>query len=197
MAHGGRVAGVDEVGRGPLAGPVVAAAVVFPHGVPDALAPLLDDSKRLSAAARERALAAMRASGAAEIAVAAASVAEIAQLNVLGAALLAMRRAVERLPALPHLALVDGNQPPALPCPVHCLVGGDRLSLSIAAASIAAKVARDRLMARLDLRHPGYGWATNAGYGTEVHLAGLRRLGPTRHHRAAFGPVRVASRPQG
>ena len=188
-AHGGRVAGVDEVGRGPLAGPVVAAAVVFPRGVPDALAPLLDDSKRLSAAARERALAAMLASGAAEIAVAAASVSEIARLNVLGAALLAMRRAVERLPALPQLALVDGNQPPALPCPVRCLVGGDGLSLSIAAASIAAKVARDSLMARLDGRHPGYGWASNAGYGTAAHLAALRRLGPTRHHRAGFGPV--------
>ncbi len=188
-AHGGRVAGVDEVGRGPLAGPVVAAAVVFPDGVPDALAPLLDDSKRLSAAARERALAAMLASGAAEIAVAAASVNEIARLNVLGAALLAMRRAVERLPVLPNLALVDGNQPPALPCPVRCLVGGDGLSLSIAAASIAAKVLRDRLMARLDRRHPGYGWASNAGYGTAVHLAALRRLGPTRHHRAGFGSV--------
>lgn len=192
-AHGGRVAGVDEVGRGPLAGPVVAAAVVFPYGVPDALAPLLDDSKRLSAAARERALTAMRASGVAEIAVAAASVAEIARLNVLGAALLAMRRAVERLPAPPHLALVDGNQPPTLPCPVHCLIRGDGLSLSIAAASIAAKVARDRLMARLDSRHPGYGWASNAGYGTAAHLAALQRLGSTRHHRAGFGPVRAVA----
>lgn len=193
-AHGGRVAGVDEVGRGPLAGPVVAAAVVFPRGVPDALAPLLDDSKRLSAAARERALAAMLASGAAEVAVAAASVGEIARLNVLGAALLAMRRAVERLPVLPSLALVDGNQPPVLPCPVLCLVGGDGLSLSIAAASIAAKVARDQLMARLDWRHPGYGWASNAGYGTAAHLAALRRLGPTWHHRAGFSPVRAALR---
>ena len=193
-AHGGRVAGVDEVGRGPLAGPVVAAAVVFSRGVPDALAPLLDDSKRLSAAARERALAAMLASGAAEIAVAAASVNEIARLNVLGATLLAMRRAVERLPAPPHFALVDGNQPPALPCPVRCLVGGDGLSLSIAAASIAAKVARDQLMVRLDQRHPGYGWASNAGYGTAAHLAALLRLGPTRHHRAGFGPVRAVSR---
>jgi ribonuclease HII len=190
--HGGRVAGVDEVGRGPLAGPVVAAAVVFPRGVPDALAPLLEDSKRLSTVARERALAAMLASGAAEIAVAAASVNEIARLNVLGAALLAMRRAVVRLPALPDLALVDGNQPPALPCPVRCLVGGDGLSLSIAAASIAAKVARDRLMARLDRRHPGYGWASNAGYGTAAHLTALHRLGPTWHHRAGFSPVRAA-----
>ena len=190
-AHGGRVAGVDEVGRGPLAGPVVAAAVVFPQGVPGSLAALLDDSKRLSAPARERALAAMRASGAAEIAVAAASVPEIARLNVLGASLLAMRRAVERLPARPDLALVDGNQTPSLPCPVRCLVGGDGLSLSIAAASIAAKVVRDKLMRRLDKRHPGYGWASNAGYGTAAHLAALHRLGPTRHHRAGFAPVRA------
>ena len=190
-AHGGRVAGVDEVGRGPLAGPVVAAAVVFPRGVPEALAALLDDSKRLSAPARERALAALRASGAAEIAVAAASVPEIARLNVLGASLLAMRRAVERLPARPDLALVDGNQAPSLSCPVRCLVGGDGVSLSIAAASIAAKVVRDRLMRRLDERHPGYGWASNAGYGTAAHLAALRTLGPTRHHRAGFAPIRA------
>ena len=188
-AHGGRVAGVDEAGRGPLAGPVIAAAVVFPGGVPESLAPLLDDSKRLSAAQRERALAAMRASGAAEIAVAAASVTEIARLNVLRASLLAMRRAVARLPTPPDLALVDGNQPPSLPCPVRCVVGGDGLSLSIAAASIAAKVTRDGLMAQLDRRHPGYGWARNAGYGTAAHREALRRLGATAHHRSGFGMV--------
>jgi ribonuclease HII len=195
-AHGGRVAGVDEVGRGPLAGPVVAAAVVFPCGVPLALAPLLDDSKRLTAAQREAALAAIRASGAAEIAVAAASVTEIARLNILGASLLAMRRAVARLAPPPDIALVDGDRPPpGLPCPVRCVVGGDGLSLSIAAASIAAKVVRDRLMARLGQRYPGYGWAANAGYGTAAHRAALGRLGPTRHHRAGFGAVRVASGP--
>lgn len=188
-AHGGRVAGVDEVGRGPLAGPVLAAAVVFPHGVPDALAPLLDDSKRLTATQRERALDALLACGMAEIAVAAASVAEIARLNILGAALLAMRRAIARLPSPPDLALVDGNRLPALPCPARALVGGDGLSLSIAAASIAAKVMRDRLMARLDGRYPGYGWAANAGYGTAGHRAALSCLGPTRHHRAGFGCV--------
>ncbi len=189
-AHGGRVAGVDEAGRGPLAGPVVAAAVVFPAGVPEALAPLLDDSKRLAPEARRAAFAALLASGAAEIGIGAASVGEILRLNILGASLLAMRRAVLRLPVPPALALIDGNQPPALPCAVRCVVGGDGLSLSIAAASIVAKVVRDRAMTLLDQRHPGYDWAANAGYGTAAHRAALARLGPTRHHRTGFGTVR-------
>jgi ribonuclease HII len=188
-AAGGRVAGVDEVGRGPLAGPVVAAAVVFPTGVPRKLAVLLDDSKKLSAEQRLVAFAALRDSGRAEIAVAAASVAEIDRLNILRAALLAMCRAVARLPAPPDLALVDGNMPPALTCPVRCVVGGDARCLSIAAASIVAKVVRDRAMARLALRWPGYGWETNVGYATEFHRAALLRLGPTRHHRPAFASV--------
>lgn len=189
-AHGGRVAGVDEAGRGPLAGPVVAAAVVFPDGVAEALAPLLDDSKRLTPEARHAAFAALLAGGAAEIGVGAASVGEILRLNILGASLLAMRRAVLRLPVPPALALVDGNRPPVLPCAVRCVVGGDGLSLSIAAASIVAKVVRDRAMARLDQRYPGYGWGANAGYGTTAHRAALMRLGPTRHHRTGFGTVR-------
>jgi ribonuclease HII len=192
-AAGGRVAGIDEVGRGPLAGPVLAAAVVLPRRVPRALAGLLDDSKRLSAAQREAAFAALLAARAAwqvEIGVGAASVAEIGRINILQAALLAMCRAVARLPALPDLALVDGNRPPALPCAVRCVVGGDRLCLSIAAASIVAKVLRDRAMARLAVRYPGYDWQRNAGYGTPAHRAGLLALGPTRHHRAGFGLVR-------
>jgi ribonuclease HII len=188
-AAGGRVAGVDEVGRGPLAGPVVAAAVVFPTGVPRKLAALLDDSKKLSAEQRLAAFEALRSSGRAEIAVAAASVAEIDRLNILRAALLAMCRAVARLPAPPDLALVDGNMPPALTCPVRCVVGGDARCLSIAAASIVAKVVRDRAMARLAVRWPGYGWETNVGYATEFHRAALLRLGPTRHHRPAFASV--------
>ncbi|HSZ93550.1 MAG TPA: ribonuclease HII [Acetobacteraceae bacterium] len=188
-AAGGRVAGVDEVGRGPLAGPVVAAAVVFPTGVPRKLAALLDDSKKLSAEQRLAAFEALRSSGRAEIAVAAASVAEIDRLNILRAALLAMCRAVARLPAPPDLALVDGNMPPALTCPVRCVVGGDGRCLSIAAASIVAKVVRDRAMARLAVRWPGYGWETNVGYATEFHRAALLRLGPTRHHRPAFASV--------
>jgi ribonuclease HII len=188
--HGGRVAGVDEVGRGPLAGPVLAAAVVFPRGVPRRLARLLDDSKRLDPEARDAAYLALRSSGAAEIAVAAASVAEIDRLNILWASMLAMARAVARLPSLPDLALIDGNRAPDLLCPARCVVGGDALCLSIAAASIVAKVTRDRLMARLDARFPGYGWDRNAGYATGAHRTALRALGPTRHHRAAFGTVR-------
>jgi len=187
---GGLVAGVDEVGRGPLAGPVLAAAVIFPGGVPRRLAAMIDDSKRLTPEARLAAFAAIRASGRAEIGVGAASVAEIGRLNILHAALLAMRRAVARLPRRPDLALVDGDRPPELPCAVRCVVGGDGLSLSIAAASIIAKVVRDRAMTRLAARFPGYGWDGNAGYATPAHRAALRRLGPTPHHRPAFGAVR-------
>ena len=193
LAHGGRVAGVDEAGRGPLAGPVLAAAVVLGAQVPASLAALIDDSKKLDAAAREAAFAALlaaRQAGLIEIGIAAASVAEIARLNILGAALLAMRRAVARLPAPPDLALIDGNRAPSLPCAVRCVVGGDARCLSIAAASIVAKVVRDRAMARLAVRLPGYGWERNAGYGTAAHRAALRLLGPTRHHRAGFGTVR-------
>ena len=189
QAHGGRVAGVDEAGRGPLAGPVVAAAVVFPDGVQDALAALLDDSKRLSAAEREAAYAALRGSGA-QVGVGAASVAEILRSNILQASLLAMRRAVLRLPDLPDLALVDGNQVPPLPCPVRCCIGGDGLSLSIAAASIVAKVVRDRAMARLARRYPAYGLDANAGYGTAAHRTALEQVGACAHHRTAFGTVR-------
>ena len=189
-AHGGLVAGVDEAGRGPLAGPVVAAAVVFEGGVPPELALLLDDSKQLDPQQRATAYAALYASGAARIGIGAASVAEIGRINILRASLLAMARAVARLPILPDLAIVDGNMPPTLACPVRCVIGGDGRSLSIAAASIVAKVTRDRAMARLAARCPGYGWDTNAGYATPPHRAALRALGATRHHRAAFGTVR-------
>ena len=195
-AAGGRVAGVDEAGRGPLAGPVFAAAVVLPRRVPRKLAALLDDSKRLTFAQREAAYAALRgawAAGAVEIGVGAASVAEIGRINILQAALLAMCRAVARLPAPPDCALVDGDRPPALPCAVRCVVGGDGRCLSIAAASIVAKVLRDRVMVRLALRYPGYDWHSNVGYGTRAHCAALQRLGPTRHHRPTFGLVRQMS----
>jgi ribonuclease HII len=187
-AAGGRVAGIDEAGRGPLAGPVVAAAVILPAGLAPALAALLDDSKKLTAVQRQAAYLALRAS-AAQIGIGAASVAEIHRLNILQAALLAMRRAVAHLPSPPDSALVDGNVAPRLDCPVRCVVGGDALCLSIAAASIVAKVVRDRVMTRLAVRWPEYGWDANAGYATATHRAALRGHGPTRHHRAGFGTV--------
>jgi ribonuclease HII len=190
-ALGGRVAGLDEVGRGPLAGPVVAAAVVFPCGLPRGLGKLLDDSKRLTPEKRLAASIALYACGAAEIGVGAASVAEIGRINILRASLLAMRRAVAKLPSLPDHALVDGNQPPDLDCAVSCVIGGDATSFSIAAASIIAKVARDRLMTRLAARFPHYGWESNAGYGTPSHCEALQQVGVTRHHRHSFAPIRA------
>jgi ribonuclease HII len=191
-AEEGRVAGIDEAGRGPLAGPVVAAAVIFRTAPPEPLAALIDDSKRLSVARREAAFAALRsaaAEGLLEWGIGAASAAEIGRLNILRATHLAMARAVARLGTPPDLALVDGHAPPPLPCPVRCIIGGDRLSVSIAAASILAKVIRDRAMRRLDARWPGYGFAQHAGYPTAAHREALVRLGPTPHHRKGFGPV--------
>ncbi len=189
---GGRVAGVDEAGRGPLAGPVMAAAVVFTAGVPRGLGALLDDSKKLSATAREAAFTALLAAaakGRLEYAVAAASAAEIGRINILRATHLAMARAIARLTMLPDLALVDGNQPPPLPCRVQCVIGGDAESFSIAAASILAKVIRDRAMARLHPRWPLYGFARHAGYPTAQHRAALAEHGPSPHHRRGFAPV--------
>lgn len=184
----GIVAGIDEVGRGPLAGPVVAAAVIIDAAtLPPELAARLDDSKKLSAARRQHLDTLVRAH--CHWSIAEASVAEIDRLNILKATFLAMRRALEGLGRAVDHALVDGNRPPPLPCAVHCVVGGDGKSLSIAAASVIAKVHRDRLMADLDGQFPGYGWARNAGYGTQAHLEALRRLGPTPHHRKSFAPV--------
>jgi ribonuclease HII len=188
LAAGGRVAGVDEAGRGPLAGPVVAAAVILPTRVTRKLSSLLDDSKKLTEVQRQTAYDALRLSGA-EIGIGAASVTEILRLNILHASLLAMRRAVARLATTPDLALIDGNKAPKLTCATRCVVGGDALCLSIAAASIVAKVTRDRAMRRLAVRFPGYGWEVNAGYATAFHRAALRSLGATRHHRETFGTV--------
>ncbi|MGH7111317.1 MAG: ribonuclease HII [Stellaceae bacterium] len=195
----GVVCGIDEAGRGPLAGPVVAAAVILdPRRFPGFLRATLDDSKRLTAREREdcaRALAACARRGAAHIALGAASVREIDALNILRATLLAMARAVAALGLRPDRALVDGNIAPALACPVETIIGGDGLSFSIAAASVVAKVRRDRVMRVLAQRYPGYGWEKNAGYPTAEHGAALGRLGITPHHRRSFAPVRlVASR---
>ncbi len=188
-AAGGVVAGVDEAGRGPWAGPVVAAAVILdPATLPDVLRHGLDDSKRLTAARRADLFASL--SDHARIGVGRAEVAEIDTLNILQAALLAMSRAVAALGTVPDIALVDGNRAPSLPCPVRCVVKGDAASLSIAAASIVAKVTRDRCMGELARDFPGYGWDRNAGYGTAEHRAALERLGVTPHHRVSFAPVR-------
>lgn len=179
------VAGVDEVGRGPLCGPVTAAAVILdPAHIPAGIA----DSKKLSAARREALCAAIRAT--ARVSVAHASVAEIDSLNILAASLLAMERAVAGLGITPGLVLVDGNRLPRnLPCEGQAVVRGDARSLSIAAASIVAKVERDRIMVDLAQQHPGYGWDRNAGYPTRDHLAALLDLGVTPHHRRSFRPV--------
>ena len=195
-AHDGPVAGIDEAGRGPLAGPVVAAAVVFkrPTRLPRSLKGL-NDSKQLTHAAREqlyRALQAIAQRGAAWLGIGLAEVREIDQLNVLEATKLAMQRAVAALPFTPACALIDGNQPPTLTCGVEPVIGGDGKSHSIAAASVLAKVTRDRLMHALARYHPGYGWHKNAGYGTAEHLAGLDLLGPSPHHRTSFAPVSAA-----
>ncbi len=188
-ALGGVVAGIDEVGRGPLAGPVVAAAVVLDGAaLPARLAAELDDSKRLPARRRQELAELVHASCAVGLGV--ASVAEIDGLNILKATFVAMERAYRALGVAADWALVDGNRPPdGLPCRVRCLMGGDGISLSVAAASVVAKVHRDRLMAELAAAWPGYGWERNAGYGTAQHLEALRRLGPTPHHRRSFAPV--------
>ena len=186
---GGIVAGVDEVGRGPLAGPVVAAAVILdPANLPRELDGLTD-SKQLSAEARAHYVRVLRR--VAVIGIGAASVGEIDRINILQASMLAMARAVARLAQRPDVALIDGNRAPRLACRAVTLVKGDSLSLSIAAASVVAKETRDRAMAQLDLRYPGYGWAQNAGYPTAAHRAALGVIGLTRHHRCSFAPVRA------
>ncbi|MEA2846551.1 MAG: ribonuclease [Rhodospirillaceae bacterium] len=187
----GRVAGIDEAGRGPLAGPVVAAvAVIDRTAAKRRLLKLINDSKQLVVEDREAAYEAMVASGIVQFAVAEASVEEIDRINILQATFLAMRRALQALAEQPEIVLIDGNQvPPRLGCRAETIVGGDARSYSIAAASIFAKVTRDRYMARLAESFPGYGWETNRGYGSEQHLVALQCLGPTPHHRMSFSPL--------
>jgi ribonuclease HII len=188
----GLIAGVDEAGRGPLAGPVVAAAVIL-----DDLQPIkgLADSKVLTARRRESLSEEIRARALC-CAVASASVEEIDSINILQATLLAMRRAVTSLRILPHRVVVDGNQVPVLPMPVVAIVKGDALVAAISAASILAKVERDRLCLQLHEAHPEYGFATHKGYPTAAHLAALQAHGACSEHRRSFGPVRrvLASR---
>ena len=189
-AAGGIVAGIDEAGRGPWAGPVVAAAVILdPATLPPSLAGGIDDSKTLSPARRRDLYRGLL--DRAEIGVGAASVREIEEGNILGATLTAMARALAALPRRPSAALVDGNRAPDLPCRVETVVGGDSLSLSIAAASIVAKVTRDEIMTRLSARYPQFAWERNAGYGTTEHRRALERHGPTPHHRRSFSPIRA------
>lgn len=181
----GRVAGVDEAGRGPLAGPVVAAAVILnADNIPGGLG----DSKTLTEKRRETLAPIIR--DCAEVGVGVATVEEIDAINILQASLLAMARAVEALPAAPDFCIIDGNQPPQLKCPARTIVKGDAKSLSIAAASIIAKTVRDQMMRDLAEIFPAYGWAKNKGYGAATHMAALQTHGPTQHHRKTFAPIR-------
>ena len=191
MPPGGRIAGVDEAGRGPLAGPVVAAAVIL-----DAQRPIAGarDSKRLSAAQREGLAAAIRERALAW-AIASASVEEIDTLNILQASLLAMRRALAALSAIPMHIMIDGNKAPQLAdlfanSRIECVIGGDDLIPAISAASILAKTHRDALMGGMEQQYPGYGFARHQGYPTPQHLEALDRLGITPIHRRSFAPVR-------
>lgn len=191
-AEGGLTAGIDEAGRGPLAGPVVAAAVIL-----DSLRPIdgLDDSKRLAAARRESLAAEIRMTSVAW-SVAWADAGEIDRVNILGATLLAMRRAILGLAVRPRFVLVDGNRLPNLDffgerIPGGAVIGGDARYPSVSAASILAKVTRDAIMRRADRLFPGYGFASHKGYGTAEHLRNLDRLGPCEQHRQSFRPVRA------
>ncbi|MEC8631457.1 MAG: ribonuclease HII [Pseudomonadota bacterium] len=186
LANGATVvAGVDEVGRGPLAGPVTAAAVILN---PDAIPEGLNDSKKLTAKRRQALYEVLMET--ADVSIAHATVEEIDEINILEASHLAMRRALAGLGQVPDYALIDGNRMPRdMPCAGETIIKGDARSVSIAAASIVAKTVRDALMVDLAQQHPGYGWETNAGYGSKTHLEALRNLGVTPHHRRSFKPV--------
>ena len=186
------VAGVDEAGRGPLAGPVTAAAVVLD---PKKLPKGLDDSKKLTANARDE-LFDLICSRALAIGVGIACVEEIDRINIRNATFLAMTRAIHALALPPVHVLIDGNAAPKhLPCAVQTIIKGDGISVSIAAASIIAKVTRDRLMQQLDALHPGYGFGDHMGYSTPAHFAALKELGPCPAHRRSFAPVRAQVEP--
>jgi len=190
--YSGVVAGIDEVGRGPWAGPVVAAAVVFhTYDLPDSLTLYIHDSKQVTEKKRLELYEELTNSQLCTYAIAQASVEEIDQVNIRQATFLAMQRCLEGLNTTVDIALVDGNDTPKLPCRAIPIIGGDKVSLSIAAASILAKVFRDNLMVQLSKQHPGYGWETNAGYGTKQHQEALALHGVTPHHRRSFAPIRI------
>lgn len=184
---GGPVAGIDEAGRGPLAGPVVAAAVILnPDNIPSGIA----DSKSLEPDVREELFERIKATS--KVGIGIASVTRIDRYNILNATLWAMQQAVKQLEPSPRVALVDGNRPPKLRCQTQCIVQGDAKCLSIAAASIVAKVTRDRIMIELGRAFPGYGFERHKGYSTPEHFAAIDRLGVTPHHRRSFRPVQIA-----
>ena len=185
----GLVCGIDEVGRGPLAGPVVAACVIIPDDIKNLdFVSQLNDSKKVAPKKREYLFDEITSH--CIYGVAQASVREIDDINILQASLLAMKRAYLSMGHAAQMALVDGNKLPPLPCKAQAIVKGDSVSSSIAAASILAKVTRDRMMQELDVLYPGYGWNTNAGYGAKVHMDALDSLGITPHHRTTFAPIR-------
>jgi ribonuclease HII len=181
------ICGIDEVGRGPLAGPVMAAAVILPATLPAFFADVTD-SKKLTAAKREKLFPLLMEC--CQVGIGQASVEEIDRINILQATFLAMQRAFDALLVRPDFAFVDGNRAPKLPCQIETVIGGDAKVPAIAAASIIAKVTRDRLMIKLCEEFPGYNWSSNAGYGSSEHMRGLTKLGPTVHHRKSFAPIR-------
>lgn len=187
--NGRVICGVDEVGRGPLAGPVMAAAAILPlDGLPPEIECLIADSKKLTTKKREALFPHLTEHCC--YAVAECNIAEIDKLNILHASLLAMRRAVEGLTQKAEHALIDGNKLPTdMPCTASTIIKGDNKSISIAVASIIAKVTRDRFMTQLAKTHPHYGWERNAGYGTKLHMEGMQKFGITKWHRRSFAPV--------
>jgi ribonuclease HII len=190
--YSGIVCGIDEVGRGPLAGPVVAAAVIIKRDMmPAALADSITDSKKISAAKRKDLF--QKIYDFSDVAIAECSVDEIDKINILQASLLAMKKACESLREKPDAALIDGNKAPLLSCATRTIIGGDNISLSIAAASIVAKHRRDMLMAKYAEQYPHYGWERNAGYGTAAHLKAIETHGITPLHRRSFAPIRKYS----
>jgi ribonuclease HII len=190
----GFVFGLDEAGRGPWCGPVVAACVCWPnYQIPDYLAVAINDSKKLTAAKRETLFSQIMDSNAL-VGIGQASAVEIDEINILQASFLAMKRALDQVQKAgykPSYALIDGNRLPKWSLPCQAIIKGDALSLSIAAASIVAKVTRDHIMQELAIEYPAYGWDKNAGYGTKIHIEALHQYGVTPHHRRSYAPIKA------